>query len=232
MTGQVGRQQLMMLLAARVVIRGHAGPVAVARRGDLRDWGEVQRTEEDPLPSEVRQVALLLLPQDERAVADAIMERYPAVKFLDSRPWEAESVPPIVGSINSSGSSLAIWNPEIHPVLPVDTRPNGIIMGPQIGPVVQWLRSCEIPSGSLNSGRWAATIGNGQSPEMSEFIKGIWDILMKLTRNELERLKKGSSNEDSVVSESRFRIGPMALERAMRGELKLVSGGMILRPRP
>ncbi|MFJ8062123.1 hypothetical protein [Streptomyces sp. NPDC096142] len=184
------------------------------------------------MPGEVRQVALLLLPQDEQAVVEAIIERYPAVKFLESRPWEAESVPPIVGSINSSGSSLAIWNSKIHPTLPVDIRPNGNIMGPQIGPVVQWLRSREIPSGSLNAGRWAATVGNGQSPEMSDFIKGIWDVLMKLTRNELERLKKGSYNEDSVVSESRFRIGPMALERAMCGELKLVSGGMILRPRP
>ncbi|MBR7839506.1 hypothetical protein KDL01_39995 [Actinospica durhamensis] len=174
-----------------------------------------------------RQAQLLLLPEDEVAIAAAILARYPDVRFIDHVAWDSPSTPPVRESVVACHFGASIWSPRIYPELPVDIRSNGTIMGPQIGPVVQWLRSREVSPGVLASGRWAASFTDSSAAAMVEFVGDIWKILFRETFNSLQ-WAGATLGRHSL--ERRFRVGKLAYKDAEEGVLMLKGGQMILRP--
>jgi hypothetical protein len=176
-----------------------------------------------------KQAQLLLLPEDEVAVAAAILARYPDVKFIDHVAWGSPSMPPVRELVIACHGGASIWSPRIYPNLPVDVRSNGTIMGPQIGPVVQWLRSKEEPPGALSPGRWAASYSDSSELAMVKFIGDIWRILFRETPNSLELVNVASGQ---CSPERRYRVGKHAYELAEEGALVLMGGRMALRPVP
>lgn len=174
-----------------------------------------------------RVVEILLSGQDEEELLRTARARFPSVRVLDSVPWASPENPPIRGSLRECSGLVTVWNPELHPVLPSRARSNGTIHGPQIGPVIQWIRSVESPPGVLQAGRWAASVNNSDKP-MIAFIKDIWKVLLSETSNALARRSIGS---DELIPDDDFLIGRDALSRAQFGELQLKSGFLQLYPR-
>ncbi|GAA2797041.1 hypothetical protein GCM10010441_22790 [Kitasatospora paracochleata] len=110
------------------------------------------------------------------------------------------------------GKLVSIWNSDTHPVLPSEIRTNGKIYGPQVGPVVQWVRSVEGPPGALQVGRWAASVDQADA-SMAGFVKELWRLLTLHTFRE-----KG------------FFIGEGALALANSGEINLHAGYLRVLP--
>jgi hypothetical protein len=175
----------------------------------------------------IRQIEVLLLPADEERLAGAIQESYPGTVFVDERRWESADVPPAYRSVRDCGTDVAIWNPALAPVLPTSRRANGIIDGPQVGPVVQWIRSHLDRHGRLQSGRWAASTSD---PDMIAFAKAIWKLLNAQTTNKLR--VAGAVEFPPVLgrSERIFRVGREALEAARSGDLELATNRLRLVP--
>ncbi|MER5791660.1 hypothetical protein [Streptomyces sp. NPDC001980] len=167
-----------------------------------------------------KQAQILLLEEDESRIVEAIHERFPSVRFINNVPWISADAPPAHESLSECGSTVAIWNPVVFPELPVDVRSNGMIFGPQVGPVVQWVRSREITPGVLDAGRWAASWSDSTDPAMVDFIGELWKILQKYTSNKLRHVDAVSGD---MVSQRRFRVGPEAGAKAISGEIALVS---------
>jgi len=178
----------------------------------------------------VKRSELLLLPGDELELADAIQMQFPSVRFLDNRGWRSIDSYPSHGSIMDCSRTAAVWNPDISPILPVSVRENGIIDGPQTGPVVQWLRSFIDHDGNLQAGRWAASSDSEDGGEMITFAQSIWRLLMRQTTNKLRRGGSLSLPAQPNVAEKQFRVGRRALEAALNGEIVLASSQMRLLP--
>jgi hypothetical protein len=124
---------------------------------------------------------------------------YPRVCFIDQSAWESIEVPPVRTSIQDCGGNAAIWNPEVAPTVRGAERPNGRVDGPQVGPVIQWLRS-QCRDGRLQAGSWAASVDPVLDPRMEAFARDAWKILQRLTSN---KLISGGSFTRGVV------IGPL-----------------------
>ncbi|MEV6738549.1 hypothetical protein AB0N14_17115 [Streptomyces sp. NPDC051104] len=182
------------------------------------------------MPSTGRQIQLLLLPEDEDRVLRAIQSKHPGVKLLAYVPWVDRGAPPVRESVDECGTIATIWNPALHPRLPVDIGSDGAIVGPGIGPVVQWVRSLEKTPGILESGRWAAGFDKERDPEMANFVGSLWRVLNRFTTNRMVRTRGAGLNAAAVAPERRFRVGEMAAERALEGSLTLRSGAMYMRP--
>jgi len=178
----------------------------------------------------VKHSELLLLPEDELELAGAIQALFPAVRFVDNRRWEAVDSPPSHSSILECSRTAAIWNPDIFPKLPTSVRENGVIDGPQAGPVVQWLRSFIDHNGNLQAGRWAASNDAETEGEMVAFAQSIWKLLMKQTTNKLRRGGSLGFPPQPNIAERQFRVGRRALQAALNGEIVLASNQMRLLP--
>ncbi|MFJ5233756.1 hypothetical protein ACIQBJ_28135 [Kitasatospora sp. NPDC088391] len=159
-----------------------------------------------------RVAEIFLTGNDEELLIAAIRSRFQSVGIIDSIPWESGYTPPVRESISDCSKLVSIWNPETHPSLPSEIRTNGKIYGPQIGPVVQWVRSIEGPPGVLQVGRWAASVDQSDSA-MKEFVKELWRILALRTSKE-----KG------------FFVGDGALGLANSGMLNLRAGYLQVLP--
>lgn len=178
----------------------------------------------------IKKVELLLLPEDEVDLAAAIRAQFPRVLFVDNRRWSRLDVPPAYDSIADCGRIAAIWNRAISPTLPAVVRDNGVIDGPQTGPVVQWLRSYVDEDAILQAGRWAASNDPASDGPMIEFVKEIWKILTKKTTNKLRRAGAIGGPVTPSVSERQFRVGRRALDAVAQGKLILASNRMRLIP--
>ncbi|MFD4602089.1 hypothetical protein ACFWPQ_29180 [Streptomyces sp. NPDC058464] len=177
-----------------------------------------------------RQIQLLLLPEDEDRILQAIRGRYPEVKLIDYVPWADEETPPVRESAADCGTIATIWNPSIHHKLPVYVGSNGAVTGPAVGPVVQWVRSLEKVPGTLESGRWAAGFDKERDPEMASFVGSLWRILNRFTTHRMVCTRGAGVDAPPVAPERRFRVGRKAAERALEGSLNLRSGAMYMRP--
>ncbi|MFF1724714.1 hypothetical protein [Streptomyces sviceus] len=184
----------------------------------------------EKMPSSGRQIHLLLFPEDEGQVLQAIQEKFSEVKLVANVPWVDERTPPVRDSAGNCGTIATIWNPILHPRLPVGVGPNGIITGPGVGPVVQWVRSLEKNIGILECGRWAAGFNKERDPEMAYFVESLWRLLNRFTSNRMVRTRGAGLDAPAVAPERRFRVGEMAAERALQGALTLRAGAMYLRP--
>lgn len=177
-----------------------------------------------------RQVQLLLTPDDEDRLVREIRSKYPEVKFLSNVHWESPDRPPLRESVAACGDVATIWNPVIHPTLPVDVRSDGRIFGPSVGPVVQWVRSLEKVPGVLDAGRWAAGVDRSRDAEMASFIGSIWRILYRCTTNRMMRTAGACEGATEIAPERNFRVGDEAFKCAMENVLVLRSGAMYIRP--
>lgn len=170
----------------------------------------------------LKRTEVLLLPSDEMLIEDALRKAHPRVCFIDQSAWEAVEVPPVRLSILDCSDNATIWNPEVAPEVRGFKRPNGRVDGPQVGPVIQWLRS-RLRDGRLQAGSWAASVDPERDPQMEAFAKNAWRILQRLTSN---RLVSGGSFARAVVigpPVRAFRVGPAALSAARNGEFELAS---------
>jgi hypothetical protein len=172
---------------------------------------------------------VFLLPGDESLIEDALRKLHPRLCFIDQRAWESVDTPPVRASIQDCGSVAAIWNPAVAPELRGHARANGVIDGPQVGPVIQWLRN-RTGDGRLEAGSWAASVDPEQNPAMEAFAKDAWKVLRKLTSNKL--VGGGWVSRAVAVGPPvrAFRAGPAALSAARNGELELASNQARLLP--
>jgi len=177
-----------------------------------------------------KRIEVLLLPVDEKRIEQAILDQFPGVKLLDNGEWSSVSEPPVRSSITKCGKFAAIWNPKVMPALTPTVRANGVIDGPQVGPVVQWIRCQARTPNILDAGRWAASNDTDHEPEMVGFVQAVWKILMRQTTNKLVRAGSLDFPPQRNVIERGFRVGPEALRRAQSGELVLASNSMRLLP--
>lgn len=177
-----------------------------------------------------KQALVLLTQEDEIKLAQALVAKFPEVKFLDFQKWSDADAPPVCESVTDCGPTISIWNPLIYPILPTGSRSNGKISGPQIGPVIQWLRSREVRSGELQSGRLAASYSESTPAQMVDFVQSIWRILFRETSNKLVRVSLNADGVNVLAEERRFRVGAHAQEDALAGSLMLVSAQMKLMP--
>jgi hypothetical protein len=177
----------------------------------------------------LKRTEVLLLPSDEALIEDALRETYPQVCFIDQNAWENVEVPPVRRSIRDCGWNAAIWNPGVAPVVRGTERPNGVVDGPQVGPVIQWLRNRRRDE-RLEAGSWAASVDSGRDPEMEDFAKGAWRILQKHTSNRL--VSGGSFSRATAIGPPvrSFRVGPAAMSAAREGNLELASNQARLLP--
>lgn len=177
-----------------------------------------------------KRAEVLLLPEDEADVVEALRLHFPAIQLVDNRGWRSADEVPARASIAECGSMVALWNPDIVPHLPVNVRANGVIDGPQTGPVIQWLRSARRDGSVLDAGRWAAAVGTTTDPDMAGFVRASWRVLMSLSTNKLVRGGELGRTPQRLGAERGFRVGRLALEEALRGELTLASNQMRLLP--
>lgn len=178
----------------------------------------------------MKRTEILLLPEDETEVVEALRVRFPTIQLVDNRAWQSVDEVPVRASIAECGSMVALWNPDIVPHLPVAVRANGVIDGPQAGSVIQWLRSVRRGGSVLDAGRWAATVGAITGPDMAGFVRACWRVLMSLTTNKLVRGGELGRTPQRLGAERGFRVGRLALEKARCGELTLASNQMRLLP--
>jgi hypothetical protein len=177
-----------------------------------------------------KQVFILLTRQDEAELQEHIAKRIPEVKFLDFDAWEVAVQPPIRDSVLECGPEVSIWNPLIVPSLPTGQRSDGRIVGPLIGPVIQWHRSRESQTRELQSGRFAASYDGSSSTQMTSFINSVWEVLLSLTDDRLIRVSMYDGRLRSLGAERRFRLGSNARQMASASSLVLLSGKMRLMP--
>jgi hypothetical protein len=177
----------------------------------------------------IKRTEVLLLPSDETLIEDALRKTYPRVCFIDQSAWERVEIPPVRGSIQDCGENAAIWNPDVAPEIWGTARQNGRVDGPQVGPVIQWLRS-RCRNGRLEAGSWAVSVDPRRNPEMEAFAKDAWKILQGLTSNKL--VSGGSFSRAVMIGRPvrSFRVGPAALSAAQGGKLELASNQARLLP--
>jgi hypothetical protein len=173
----------------------------------------------------MKEVGVLLLPDDEQEVVRAVLREFPQVVFLDERRWEDPDVPPVRASVVDCGRIAGIWNREIYPRIRGHRRASGTVDGPE-AEVVQWLRSLERSPGTLHHGRWAYSIPASADPAMLGFVDRIWRILFKLTTNRMRRASARNPN----AAERDFRVGAEAFRRAADGSLTLAADALRLAP--
>jgi hypothetical protein len=177
-----------------------------------------------------KQALLLLTTADEVEFTQAIAAQVPEVKFLDFEGWRVADEPPVCESILDCGLAASIWNPLIVPSLLTSSRSDGKLIGPQIGPVIQWLRCRESDSRVLQSGRLAASCGESSPQQLASFIEQVWKVLSRMTDNRLQRIQERAGEVTALGAERRFRVGPNASALASTGSLVLLSGKMRLAP--
>lgn len=177
----------------------------------------------------IKRTEVLLLPSDESLIEDALRKLYPRVCFIDQRGWESVDIPPVRVSIQDCGADAAIWNPAVAPDVRGLARANGVIDGPQVGPVIQWLRS-HTADGRLEAGSWAASVDPDQNPAMAAYVRDAWNVLRKLTTNKLVGGGWVGRTVAAGPPVRTFRAGPAALRAAKNGELELASNEARLLP--
>lgn len=172
-----------------------------------------------------RDVQLFLLPEDELAIAAAILREYPDVAFLDETQWVDPEIPPSRGSIIECGRIAGIWNRSVYPKIRGRRRVNGRVDGPE-QEIVQWVRSRLGSPDVLHSGRWAYSFPEAVDPAMVAFVDRIWRILFKATTNRMRR----ASAVDPNTPERGYRVGASAFMHSAAGDLVLAANALRLAP--
>jgi hypothetical protein len=176
-----------------------------------------------------KSVELLLTVEDELEVERALLDAYPSVVFVDQLAWVDPNSPPARSSIAECSDDVTIWNTAIHPTIAGSRRDNGVVDGPEVGPVIQWLRCWLDSSGVLQAGRWAASF-NTDNTDMTRFVAEIWRIVLKKTTNKLVRAGAIDGPVYRNVAERHFHVGQHAMALATSGVITLASNRMRLLP--
>ncbi|MGI5236691.1 hypothetical protein [Dactylosporangium sp. CA-139066] len=115
----------------------------------------------------------------------------------------------------------------IHPTIGCSRRETGVVDGPAVGPVIQWLRCRLDDSGVLHAGRWAASFNT----DMTRFVADMWRIVVKKTTNALVRAGSIDGPVCRNAAERRFHVGQHAMALATSGVITLASNRMRLQRR-
>jgi hypothetical protein len=176
-----------------------------------------------------RTIQLILCPEEEGRIAAAILGEFEGVRLLDGRPWADSLTPPEEPGLDHCGPVALIWPSLITPVLPVAVV-SGVVRGPQIGPVVQWVRSRQAESDAPQSsvpviqvGRWASSVADIPPSGMKEFSDSLWRLLKGRSSNRLIRATPDGRPDGPVVRERKIWVGLETLEKAKKGELLLAA---------
>ncbi|MGW0433767.1 hypothetical protein ACWDV4_14665 [Micromonospora sp. NPDC003197] len=173
-----------------------------------------------------QQISFFLTQEDEVNLTDEIRKQLPEVRLVDEWRWVDPTWPPVRESPADCGGAIGIWNTVIAPELTGVVRANGKVDGPNVGPVVQWLR-CRLVDGRLNAGRWAAAYDSADK-ENAAYVRKLWRMLNSKTRNDLRRVSGDLSM--GAIEERRFRVGNVAYRGALNGKFALVVDQLILAP--
>ncbi|NUP46600.1 MAG: hypothetical protein HOW97_04710, partial [Catenulispora sp.] len=184
------------------------------------------------VPPYTKQIQLLLTPNDEEDLLAAVRRRFPEIRVLQGNGWTADGAPPVRAGVAECGQVALLWDPEINPDLPVAVSTTGRVDGPQIGPVVQWIRSRGFETGSLDAGRWAASVDPDKAPRMHTAVSGLWRIAKQVLTNDLILARSHGPDPAQWKAERGFWAGPEAVSLARAGKLTLRSGMLMLMPRP
>jgi hypothetical protein len=157
-----------------------------------------------------KQLQTFLLPEDEKALSDALRAMRPSIRFVDDSVWPSES-PPVRESIAECSSPWAfIWDTAIFPQLPSRERPDGRFDGPSSGVVFQLCRSRKEES-ILLSGRLASGSEDTRN-EVQHLVRMIFGTLKDLTRAAIW-ISNGKNAPE-------YRVGPAASRwRQVEGNL-------------
>lgn len=118
--------------------------------------------------------------------------------------------------INECDSLVTIWSPLVFPDLRGVLRENGVIDGPQTGPVVPWIRSRE-REGPLAAGPIAVSTDTATSAEVLACVSDVAGRFTRVTRN---RLFAGGFVGGLTVHAGAlcgFRVGKPARRRVISG---------------
>jgi hypothetical protein len=175
---------------------------------------------------QTRQILFFLTQEDELAVAEKVVERLPAVKFIDEWHWEEVDSPPVRDSLLQCDRMVGIWPSHIVHSIHGVARQNGTIDGPDLGVIVQWRRCWQVGN-DLKAGRWAIR-SDPSDKAVAGFLRTLWAVMEESTGNRLIRTSGDLTTGDRV--ERRFRVGKEASSRASRGEITLVADRLTLAP--
>ena len=183
-----------------------------------------------------RTIQLILCPEEEAQIAAAILSEFEGVRLLDGRSWADPLMPPVERRIDCCGPVALIWPSLITPELPVAIVA-GVVRGPQVGPVIQWVRSRQAYSDDsqlsvpiIRSGRWASSLADIPPAGMKEFSDSLWKFLKDRSSNKLVRAAPDGHPSAPVVRERAIWVGSATLEKARKGELLLGADRMQVLP--
>ena len=172
-----------------------------------------------------RQILFFLTREDEQAVAAKVVDRLPAVRFIDEWHWEDVDSPPVRASLLECDRMVEMWPSDIVPSIRGVARQNGTIDGPDLDAIVQWRRCWQVGN-ELKAGRWAIK-SDPTDKAIARFLRTLWAVMEESTDN---RLVRTSGDLTTDRTERRFRIGEEACARASRGEITLVADRLTLAP--
>ena len=163
------------------------------------------------MPAQQRQTFMTAV--DEQAFSDLMRARRPRLCVLDDNAWPG-SEPVVRGDIPScKAHNVYLWDPAAFPHLPTVIDSHGRLQGPQVGPVVQVLRSRYAAPDLLLAGRVAAGWNDGDGAAAA-FAKDVWAVLRKACAR---RLFSAATNENAGM----FKAGDDAALRSRAQALRL-----------
>jgi hypothetical protein len=179
----------------------------------------------------VRDVQLFMVPEDEEAFFGHLRSRFPALVVIDGRIWKDPEPPVRKRMADCQQHNVYLWNRTLYPTIPFSPRPAevGGFRGPNSGVVIQWLRCREaysvLKAGSLSVG--------ASEDAMIAFVKDVWSMMRRLTRNDLVNLLGNSASEFRLGEATRrwFLEDPTHRLRASNTEQYFVIAGSNRDPR-
>lgn len=101
------------------------------------------------------QIQIFMTPDDENTFSEDLRRKRGSLRFIDGEHWETQC-PPEKKSLNECSSSIVyLWDRDIFPTLPSIRMNDGRFQGPQVGFVLQLVRSVVQNGCYLLSGRVA-----------------------------------------------------------------------------
>jgi hypothetical protein len=157
----------------------------------------------------MRKVAVtFLLPEDEQALAESIVDAVPSARFVDLQRWKQGDRMEGRNPRDVTDAVAQIWDRNLFADVPIG---------------IQWMLAPAIKDGVLKDGRLAVDYDPMERPGLDNFVKEVWRRLNRCTAAIALEWPNG-------VVERKFRIGPSAKAVVLSGELALAQGALHLRP--
>ncbi|GAA1852161.1 hypothetical protein GCM10009751_05940 [Myceligenerans crystallogenes] len=160
---------------------------------------------------------IFLAPEDEAGLEAAIYDAWPGVRLIDTATHYGKIVPEINAPLD--GKVAGIWNPDIFPTLAVRTREDGSSWTDDPHSLILWGGCRPKSTDGIRVGWWSTfpSLGSAQAEvDFRIFVDSCWRIMMRLTHGGVV-----AHTKSGIKELGRYRIGEVARERALAGELAL-----------